>query len=507
MTSTSAAGQVLLQEFRSRPLESDPEYLGGAPTRPKYFVPNLCRSATLPPQAFKIKNKEAKRAFLRIYNGDFMARWSSSQDSFHLCVESTDSHARPELKGVLMETTLKKTMGRVTFVGGGSSSMFSDAIRMEDKHTLALRANHHFLRQHAGSRLSTELFVLTCTSLATYMVGNEEAPRIGGETPGIEEVQKLSVLLIDVLSTLEVTKDTNLHVGKMGESLEAIDKFVEAAKVYERLIQAGEEGRGPGQGQGATLWVNAALAYKRANRFDMAEEYYLRAFQALFEESHNNRLRLDDETHVGFIMSNLIMLYEHRRISQPERRMTSQGPRNAEALTTPVLLGLLCQVGYEDPHPYSTTMIEEWGSTALQVFKDHLKTKRAAHDALYHAFTRPTLAEYRSYLRSCLAIGPGQEIAFDFTGGPSVPVNDYKSETFNQAFGDPSERAIKFVKCSGCRKMECDDISGGRFKKCPCACVYYCDQKCQRSDWTQHKLTCSHHQKTKKKKSTSKHVS
>jgi hypothetical protein len=488
MASTSAAGQVQ-EDFRCRPLESNPEYLGGAPTRPKYLIDNLCRSATLPPQRFKIKNKEAKRAFLRIYNGDFIARWSSSQDSFDLWVESTDSNAPPELQGVLIHTKLYGTMEGMGLSSGDGGSMFSNVIRMEDKQILASRASHHFLRQHAGSRLPTELFVLVCTALAQELVHLNRQ----------EEAQELSVLLIDGLSTLEVSEVTRFYVGKMGESLQAIDKFVESAKVYERLIQAGEEGRGPADpGQGAILWVNAALAYRRANMYDMAEEYHLRAFQELFEESHNKQLpcRLDDETHVGFIIRNLIMLYAHKRQSQPER-MTSQGPGSAEALTEPVLLGLLYQVGYKDPDPSMTMMIDS-GSQALHGLKGKFKTKRAAYKSLYHAFTRPTLAEYRSYLKSCLAFGL---LAIGSIGGPSIAANG-KSEAFKHAFGDPNE--IKgFLGCSGCGKMQCADISSGRFMKCPCACVYYCEKKCQRSHWPQHKLMCSYYQKTKKKKSTS----
>jgi hypothetical protein len=60
MTSTAAAGQVL-QDFCYKPLESDPQHLGEAPTRPKHLVARLCQSATLPAQKFKIKNKEAKQ--------------------------------------------------------------------------------------------------------------------------------------------------------------------------------------------------------------------------------------------------------------------------------------------------------------------------------------------------------------------------------------------------------------------------------------------------------------
>jgi tetratricopeptide (TPR) repeat protein len=493
MTSTSAAGQV--QGFLCRPLESDPEYLGGAPTRPKYLIDNLCRSATLPPKKFKIKNKEAKREFLRIYNGDFIARWSSSQDSFDLWVESTDYNAPPELKGAIIHTKLRKTMVGEAMFSGGGSSMFSNAVSTEDMQILACRANHHFLRQN-GSRLPTDLFVLTCYTLAkelVHLIRQEEAPRIIEEAPRIEEAQELSVLLIDGLSTLEVSEETNLHLLKMGESLEVIGEFVEAAKVYERLLQPGEKGRGPSRGESAALCAYAALSYKRATMFDMAEEYFLRAFQELFEESHNTQLRLND---FGGFIKHLMGMYVDRRLSQPER-MASQGPGNAEALTELVLLGLLYQVGYKDPDPCMNMMIQDLGSQALQGFKDEFKTKRAAHKALYHAFTRPTLAEYRSYLKSCLAFGQAA-LAIDFIGGPSVPDKDYTSDTFKHAFGEINE--IKgFIACSGCGKMECADISSGRFMKCPCACVYYCEKKCQRNHWPRHKLMCSYYQKTKKK--------
>jgi hypothetical protein len=49
----------------------------------------------------------------------------------------------------------------------------------------------------------------------------------------IEEAHELSVLLVCALSRLEISESTGLHVGKMGGSLEAIGKFVEAAKVHE----------------------------------------------------------------------------------------------------------------------------------------------------------------------------------------------------------------------------------------------------------------------------------
>jgi hypothetical protein len=87
----------------------------------------------------------------------------------------------------------------------------------------------------------------------------------------------------------------------------------------------------------------------------------------------------------------MMVLCESRRQSQPER-MTSQGPGNAEALMESILLGLLHQSAHKDPDPCMTVMIQQLGLQMLQVFKDDFKTKRAAHDALYHAFACPTLA-------------------------------------------------------------------------------------------------------------------
>ena len=69
--------------------------------------------------------------------------------------------------------------------------------------------------------------------------------------------------------------------------------------------------------------------------FDKAEEYYLRAFQNLFE-SHNNQLRLDDEWLLRFL-EHLSSLYLARRISQQER-MASLGTGNTEALTEAVFI-------------------------------------------------------------------------------------------------------------------------------------------------------------------------
>ena len=236
------AGRVIQKRYLCRPLVSDPEYLGGAPTCPKYLVDNLCRSASLPTQTFKIKNKEAKRAFLRIYNGDFLACWSSSQDSFDLWVENTDSNVPPELKGVLIHATYQQTtqQERLAQKISDFSSIFSNTIRWEDKLILAHHAAHHFLRQH-GSRLSTKLFVVACKSLAQGLGPDQHLGRSIVEAPRIKEAQNIFVLLIDGLSTLEISEETTHHVVKMGESLEAIQMFVEAAKVYERLIGS-EEG-------------------------------------------------------------------------------------------------------------------------------------------------------------------------------------------------------------------------------------------------------------------------
>jgi hypothetical protein len=181
---------------------------------------------------------------LRIYNGDFIARWSSSQDSFDLRVESTDLNAPPELKQAFIRTRLVRMMGVAMTSGSRQNSMLSDAIPREDMQILGRRATHHFLRQHAGSRLPTELFVLACATLVTEMASSnrQEEPLRIEESTMVDEAHKLSVLLVDGLSTLEISEKTRVHVGKMGESLEAIGKFVEAAKVYERLVQSGEVG-------------------------------------------------------------------------------------------------------------------------------------------------------------------------------------------------------------------------------------------------------------------------
>ena len=281
--------------------------------------------------------------------------------------------------------------------------------------------------------------------------------------------------------TYEISK----AIEPVGEVLEAIGRFEEAAYVYLELSKYRKDEDG-------LFYCNAALAFKRDQKYGKAFEYCIKSLH-YHNVICNGKWKTNEYSP---ILNNLVSLHKAVHETQiTDDTSEYQCPYPGEDLLLKALGTLICLSGfietlkydgpYEDLVPFVTNDADP------KCLKRQFRSQKAARKQLARLFQTENAADYLQTLYSSF----GDSTAYD----PSEGLLKLNIQCLNKAYLNPEKKAAKlylkehmtlreFCQCAFCGIV---DEVGSTFKACPCKAVYYCQKECQTRHWKMHKQGCS----------------
>jgi tetratricopeptide (TPR) repeat protein len=278
----------------------------------------------------------------------------------------------------------------------------------------------------------------------------------------------------------------------MGEAMEALGRFAEAAAIYEEAVTCYEE-----DGSRSHVYECAALAYKRAGRLDEAEANYALTWKLLQRTSATLRFHDDQASN---LLTNMLLMYESCHLQHGTGGLASP----VETVLA-VLAPLLLLSGFTAPMGgLSRDIVFRRGKVFKKLLKKRYRTHAAAASALPEALRTPTLDAFRDRLLSCLET---QRMIIANPSPPSVVTRRGEINSARKCF--EQETGQSFTICS-CSNPSCDESNISKddkgFMCCPCQSVRYCSKDCQINDWKEHTKYCAFQLAKKKKAAQAKQV-
>lgn len=272
-----------------------------------------------------------------------------------------------------------------------------------------------------------------------------------------------------------IKKNSCLHTAAgwacgLGESLEAKGYHEQAARIY---AEAGAHMKLAKHPKTASLIINAGLAWKRHGDYETAESCFCLALQAVRFESPN---AYKDSVFNAF--EHLFWLYLDSAIA----------PQNL--LVT--LVYLIFAAGGDT---------DERMRRACVLYKDTLK------EAYRHATEEQMCRVVQSVVEKSTSVEEMRAAIVSYHNPRAFSFVDRKVKVRSDPARTLKEDARAYIRgcldqggyitsCKACGELKQEE----KLMMCPCRGAFYCDQKCQKNHWSQHKAECVATRKSQKKK-------
>lgn len=349
-----------------------------------------------------------------------------------------------------------------------------DAVNKQDREALGHRLLHHFLRTQ-GSSLDLKMAKTFCTNLDRYYTP-------WTKTKKWKYVLDLSLIRADILFALEAA-DSHLVLSlcHVGEGLEALGRFIEAANVYQFAADTYAD----------TLEERikqqhySSLAWRRGGEYESSERTLVKA---LFIASERKLFDfMNDE--IRATLSHSIVLY----LTWDSEDMRP-GEEREVRLVGALFVALLYRAGFQPLNDGAgEQLLSKFGRKAVCYLSPQFMSREQAKKAIVTCCGASSVPAFRCCILTCRQT----------QGSVTRSANFYfevKGEKQQKKSARRTARTNLFVPrfCSniGCEEYERD----APFKKCPCKEAYYCSKDCQVAHWMTHKHVCADRAKRKKNK-------
>jgi tetratricopeptide (TPR) repeat protein len=449
-------------------------YLGGGsvnrlPRNSVYASDLLPRPLSLPPPhskdlEFHGENKKvAKDFFIAIHDEPMMVeiKYPCDQQRYlTMSFRTSDSNTFPSCLKLIFNLRGDACYENV--------SAWTSLYSLRQMNSLVCRCVHRFLR----------------------LYGVNYTPRIRAELKEIVArryidnhwwVENLDLTICWVDAEFNDNKASNMAwlVVKVGEALEAAGRFLDAAHIYDFLVEL-LKNKQITNDQVATVNESMALSccglsYKRGGDMSNAERYYVRSLHA-----HPNVLDFVNDAQLKSNYFNIENLY---RTNPDLEDSLNTDPRMSGAVAA-VLIGLLFWSGYKEPgksqmpFPIGMQAVARLNPTLVYNKESALKALREC------ARAAKDVASWRAKLVSFVnpnIVGPLKLNGFYSPGDAST-----KSQNKMMARNALPTLHNKY-HCSACGTIK----KYADFKQCPCHTALYCNEVCQVAHWKkEHKRSC-----------------
>ena len=472
--------------------------LGGLPSGRTNLVPQDCaiyaalpRPARLPLPSFRVRkvNKEARFAYMQIWDGNCRIQWNNSADvnSLHLQASPLSGGGVADRfvdDGPVISSFLafKVRTGDILMQVEVPSTEFGAAFTEDDNGALSNRVVYHFLRSHGA--LLTMRNPLMCRRVCRYLASQCKED--------MKSRLDISILNCDLFMN---NKRDAMAIGEaqtaVGEALEALGEFHKGALLYQHTAETYFT---PTRSlfHHARLLEYSALAFKRCNLLEEAEEGYIRAlhYRRLWASSIGDVWNLN-ELYTRNLLGNMLVFIEDIWAVKG-RRIVEVGTEEIY----PVFQAILYVAGFRPDPEHKSYYLAPRGQQFTSVLREDIRqSKQCALASLVEATAQPDKNHFFTVLANCAT--PGLCIQVNPRPVPlqnsSVSLQDAQLFLASSA---PPPIALQRCGFGGCptRGMRQE------LKTCPCKSVSYCQKSCQEAHWPEHKKSCSWQAKRKKER-------
>ena len=486
-TTVVDSGKLVLRSPDGRDEDAQLPYLGGGTVQEDFPCPiykNFPRPVKLPPPSFKLKKstcKEAKEAFLLLWDGNFDAEWMlTTEDStlrlgVFVSVPDLDNNNKycsgKKVARVTVESDnwWDEEVLQVSFSCDFKSfnaefcANFSEEIHV----LFAYRLMHQFLRSGGHVLMSNERGgrALAFAYKLLFDVYVQEFPL------------SMDVAIIGADLGINYKLRRNSFMLKLGELLEAQGKDLEAGEIYSLSANLFSPTSNPALWQEhARMKRCAALAFRNANKFDLAEECNICAlhFQSrLLGEDFDVNERITNE-----VLCNMQGMYLYWPVAEPKYLRI-----------LPIFATVLFASKFKHESKESVNVIGRKYWTKLK--KKYRTKPTEARNLLMRAASSPDVAHFHRVLNECV---PERTSFQNELVGEAAPV--IAVEAARERIHFDADRTPTFH----CGWKDCSKSSTKKsdLECCPCKSISYCSAACQRKDWPEHRLVCPWQLKKKK---------
>jgi tetratricopeptide (TPR) repeat protein len=427
-----------------------------------------------------------KKAFMRIYSGDFTLEWMIDHgrdvDTVFIAAiidETDDTPSSTAMQGPLIQIMIEsRRVGDDSCLGVAYGApdghrTFHSALRESQKEALHERLLHIFLRTN-GTALNKRLFIC----VHEHLNGRYNTKK------WYKEIVDLSIIRADVHFNKSDGSDTLLpDLVQVGEALEFIGRFREAAVLYEEIADK-YVGHYPGGHDVAHLTKFAALAYSREGDFEVSERAYVKALNTDLARTSGSWATTDYRT--TNLFADMVSMY----LGWQKQQAFASGNPIADATLEYALGSLSCAAGIKSDY------IQVYGDA--DCVKNKFLNPKMAQKVLKAAVSRPgDEKHFRSTLLTC-----NKAAGFDRT----LDLNEIKSKRTKKV--DARKVAALTIQNQNARfeafarwNPEClkRHEESNTMWWCPCHTVcYHCNKSCQVAHWKEHKKVCPSRKKAVK---------
>jgi tetratricopeptide (TPR) repeat protein len=266
------------------------------------------------------------------------------------------------------------------------------------------------------------------------------------------EFLDLTVVRMDLRATLGRQCDCSV-LTNVGEALEAIDQYSQAAELYR---YAAENFTCPDRRWRWKIYTFAGVAYRRCGEPEQAEKMYVEALRLY--ELEGLPFRFDD---IDFrnLCQNIKNAYSDMRF------------KTAQYTKVTVLLDCLLSAGgfFEAAHQPETSGL------AAAFLKPEFQGKRGSLKVLCLASKIGTVAGFQAKILGCAR---RDAMWHRLMARDPIERGSRKECTLDVLRQDNA--TANMVRCfnPACGKIE-ENTTEGKFMRCPCRTAYYCSRECQ----------------------------
>ncbi|KAG7370523.1 MYND finger domain containing protein [Nitzschia inconspicua] len=457
----------------------------------------------LPSKLRSFKDKQSKKYFMKLWEGDFELDWREPKfrnpknyERVELCVVADDNDQI--INNNIPSSSVSN--GKYSLVLWISIpidfpfvSPFVPILRIEwnsleplynesQLQALYTRIIHRFYRSHASHLSKFQLI-----NIFKYL--ERQYNQIGLWKEMMDAITIIcDVMLFSSLRSSSTVTDHFLYILRLaGENL-AKHRYESAALMYEDVgvhwSYVGNDLRGKISQR--KVWMNAGFAHRRNRHFSDSERCYVQALRADCSQ-HDEGWDLEKENVDALFGLRKLYLTVHVVTSLVKNNHISAGEApdvsGLDKRLFPILNGLFSVVIAKPNLVY-------FAESSLQVKNKHIKSQTAAKQAIQKALglhentSKPLSVE--DFRKKLLSYHNTKRKEFKIKlKNPHDWILELGIERDYQTF---YKRWVFSEKCDNCH----GNFAPGTICYCPCTTVGYCSKKCQLEHWkTIHKADCS----------------